>query len=153
MKIEQGKRIRLRVKLSTKDGTTIEENEVQYIQGAGTMIPGLEDELEGLEEGASKSGTIAAERAFGSPEHRVQKTIPRAEFPEGAELEEGTQFQAKGPNDQDILLRVLQAGEEEVTAELVHPLANEALDYEADVVAVTDPAPPPVPGDAVNEED
>ena len=153
MKIEKGKRVRLRVKLSTQDGTPIEESEVQYIQGGGTMIPGLEEALAGLEPGASKSGTIAPERAFGSPEHRVEKTISRSEFPEGAELAEGAQFQASGPNGQDIVLRVIKSEKESVVAQLVHPLADAAIDYEAEIVAVTDPAPPPLPSDAVTEEE
>ena len=152
MKIEKGKRVRLRVKLTTSDGKPIEESEVQYVQGGGTMIPGLEEALEGLEAGASKSGTIPPERAFGSPEHRVDKTIPRAEFPDEAELKKGAQFQAKGPGGQDVVLRVLEAGDEEVHAELVHPLADASIEYEAEIVAVTDPSPPPLPGDLLSEE-
>jgi FKBP-type peptidyl-prolyl cis-trans isomerase 2 len=151
VKIEKGKRVRLRVKLTTGEGKTIEESEVQYIQGAGTMLPGLEEELEGLEAGASKTGTIPAERAFGSSAHRVEKSIPRDEFPKDAELEAGAQFQAKGANGQDVVLRVLEPGDETVKAELVHPLFDAAIDYEADIVAVTDPSPPPLPGDLLSE--
>jgi FKBP-type peptidyl-prolyl cis-trans isomerase 2 len=151
VKIEKGKRVRLRVKLTTSEGKTIEESEVQYIQGAGTMLPGLEEELEGLEAGASKQGTIPPERAFGSPAHRVDKTIPRSEFPKDAELETGAQFQAKGANGQDVVLRVLEPGEDKVKAELVHPLFEASIDYEAEIVAVTDPSPPPLPGDLLSE--
>jgi FKBP-type peptidyl-prolyl cis-trans isomerase 2 len=153
VKIEKGKRVRLRVKLITSDGKPIEESEVQYIQGAGTMLPGLEEELEGLAAGASKSGTIPPERAFGSPEHRVEKTIPRAEFPDDAELAEGSQFQAKGPNGQDVVLRVTDADDERVVTEVVHPLAEAAIDYEAEILAVTDPMPPPLPSDAFAEDE
>ena len=153
MKIEKGKRVRLRIKLTTKDGKPLEESELQYIQGGGTMLPGLEEELEGLEAGAQKQGTIPPERAFGSPEHRVEKTIPRAEFPEEAKLEAGAQFAAKGPGGQDVVLRVLEPGDEIVRAELVHPLADAAIDYEAEIVAVTDPSPPPLPGDLLSEEE
>jgi FKBP-type peptidyl-prolyl cis-trans isomerase SlyD len=153
VKIEKGKRVRLRIKLTTEDGKPIEESEVQYIQGGGTMIPGLEEALDGLEAGASKSGTIPPERAFGSPEHRVEKTIPRNEFPEDAKLEKGSQFQAKGPSGQDIVLRVLESGDELVKAELVHPLADAAIEFEAEIVAVTDPSPPPLPGDLLSEDD
>ncbi len=152
MKIEKGKRVRLRVKLSTKDGQVIEENEVQYIQGAGTMLPGLEEELAGLEAGAEKQGTIPPERAFGSPEHRVEKNISPSEFPADAELGEGARFEAKGPGDQDLVLRVIEKTDDLVRAEVVHPLADATVRYEAEILAVTDPNPPPLPSDAVTEE-
>lgn len=152
MKIEEGKRVQLRIKLATEQGETIEENEIQYIQGAGTILPGLEEELAGLETGAAKSGTIPPDRAFGSPDHRVQKTIPRSEFPADAELQAGARFGAKGANGQDVILRVLESGSEEVSAELIHPLADATVAYEAEILAVTDPNPPPVPADAVTED-
>lgn len=152
MKIEAGKRVQLRVVLKTDQGETIEDNEIHYVQGAGTILPGLEEELEGLEKGAQKSGTLPPDRAFGSPEHRVEKAIPRGEFPEDAELKAGERFGAKGPNDQDIILRILEADGESVRAELVHPLADTPISYEAEVLAVADSTPPPVPSDALTEE-
>ena len=40
MKIEDGKRVRIKVKLKVVDGDVIEESAAEYFQGAGTIIPG-----------------------------------------------------------------------------------------------------------------
>jgi FKBP-type peptidyl-prolyl cis-trans isomerase 2 len=153
VKIEKDKRVKLKVRLQVKDGPVIEESQVAYFHGSGTMLPGLEDELDGLEAGAKKSGVIPAAKAFGSPEQRVEKTIPRSEFPADAKLESGTQFAAKGQNGQDVVLHVLESGKDEVKVQLLHPLADKDIAYEVEVLGVTDPTPPPLPVDAVAGED
>ena len=145
MKIDEGKRVKLRVKLETNDGDQLEESEVQYFQGAGTMLPGLEAEVEGLEAGATKQGTIPADRAFGSEQHRVERAIPRSEFPAEAELAPDSQFAAKGPDDQDVVLRVLESDDAEVKVQVLHPLADKDLHYDVKVLDVSDPTPPPIP--------
>lgn len=145
MNIEAGRRVRLKVELSA-DGKTIEKNVVDYLQGAGTMLPGLEAELLGLAAGDKKSGTIAAKDAFGSPAHRIAKNIPRGEFPDADKLEPGAKFLAKGQGGQDVMIHVQEIGDTEIKAELLHPLADKDIAYAVEILSVTDkPKPPPVP--------
>ena len=157
MKIENGRRVRLKVMLKVVDGEELERSVVEYFQGAGTMLPGLEAILEGLEKGAKKSGVIKAKNAFGDPSQQLEKTMPRSEFPEDAELEPGLQFVAKGAgNNQDVVIRIKEVGDDEVKVLLVHPLADKDIEYEFEVLAVNVPAaPPPLPADAlgVSESD
>lgn len=151
--ISKGLRVRLKVELKVAGGDVIEKTAVEYIQGAGTMLPGLESELEGLKKGDTKEGTIEASRAFGSPEHQPKKIIPRAEFPEGAALEVGEKFAAKGPDGQDVMLEVLKSEKDSVEVRFLHPLADKDIDYDVEVLAVRDPVPPPLPAEAVAEDD
>lgn len=146
MKIDDGMRVRIKIKLSA-DGDVIEDSVAEYFQGSGTILPGLEKVLAGLEEGAKEVGTLASADAFGAL--KPQKTIARAEFPKEAKLEAGETFAAKGPDGTDVTFRVLEADDEKVQVELVHPLADKDLDYELEVLSVTDPKPPPLPGEAV----
>lgn len=153
MKISDGKRVRLKVKLSVKDGDVIEQSVVEYFQGAGTMLPGLETVLDGLEAGAKKTGTIAAKNAFGSAKHQPIKLIPRKEFPKEPEPEIGSQFQAKSDQGQDVILKIEKVDDESVTVRLVHPLADKDIDYDFEVIAVSDPKPPPLPAEAIAKDD
>jgi len=153
VKISDGKRVRLKVELTVKDGDVIEQSVVEYFQGAGTMLPGLESVLDGLEGGEKKTGTIAAADAFGCEKHQPIKLIPRKEFPESAALEIGTSFQAKSEEGQDVILKIEKSDDESVTVRLVHPLAEKDIEYDFEILAVTDPTPPPLPAEAVTSDD
>lgn len=153
MKIETGRRVRIKVKLSVVDGDVIEQSAVEYFQGAGTMMPGLEKALDGLEKGAEKSGVIPAAEAFSAVENLPTKEIPRAEFPKDAKLEVGETFAAKGPDGADITFRVEESGDEVITVRFVHPLGGKDIAYEVKVLEVSDPKPPPLPGDLLADDD
>jgi len=151
--IDKGMRVRLKVELKVKGGDVLEKSVVEYIQGGGTMLPGLEAELKGLGKGAKKKGTIPAAKAFGSPTSQPTKTIARAEFPADASFEVGQKFGAKGPGGQDVILEVLKNDKDSIDVRFVHPLADKDIDYDVEVLAVTDPKPPPLPAQAVATDD
>ena len=154
MKIEAGRRVRLKVELAVKGGAEIEKNVVEYIQGGGTMLPGLEKVLDGLEKGAKKEGTLAAKTAFGDPKFQIKKPIPRKEFPKDAKLEAGQQFMAKGPDGKtDVVLRIEKAGADTIECVMLHPLADKDVTYKVEVLAVTDPTPPPLPAHLIAKEE
>ena len=153
VQIEAGKRVRIRVTLAVPDGETIEQSVVEYIQGSGKMLPGLEAVLGGLESGAHKDGVLRAKDAFGDPSHSPHKTMKRSEFPPDAQLRTGERFAAKGVNGADVVLFIKGIDGEDVDAQLLHPLADKDIQYSVDVLNVTDPAPPPMPAEAFKLED
>lgn len=153
MKIEKGRRVFLKIKLKSGD-KVIEENAVEYFQGAGTMLPGLERVVEGLEAGAVKSGVLKAKDAFGDPQYHVKKSLSRKEFPKDAELEVGSQFAATNPDTgANVILRIEKVTDETVETVMLHPLAEKDISYELEVIKVTDPKPPPPPPGAIKELD
>ena len=153
MKIEDGLRIRLKVKLQVEGGDVIEESVVEYFQGAGTMLRGLEEDIAGLEKGAKKKGLIDAKRAFGDEKHQPTRTIARGEFPAEAELESGARFEAKGPDGQPVILEVQKSDKNEVQVKYLHPLADKNIEYDIEVMGISDPKPPPLPAEAVAAEE
>jgi FKBP-type peptidyl-prolyl cis-trans isomerase 2 len=153
VQIETGKRVRMKVHLAVVDGSTLEDIVVEYIQGSGKMLPGLEAAVQGLEGGAKKRGVLRAAQAFGDPVHSPRKTMKRAEFPPEARLAAGERFAAKGVNGVDVVLLIHEMTGEEVVVQLLHPLADKDLEYSVEVLSVTDPQPPPFPSDALNVED
>ena len=153
MKVEKGKRVRIKVKLQS-DGKVVEESAVEYFQGGGTMLPGLEKAVEGLEKGAKKEGVLAAKEAFGDPAKEINKTISKQEFPADAELKKGSEFAAKAENGQDVVLVIDKVDGDQVEARLCHPLYNKDIEFSVEVLSITDPTPPPLPGsESLLEED
>jgi FKBP-type peptidyl-prolyl cis-trans isomerase 2 len=152
VRIEKGKRIRLKVKLQVVEGEIIEQSVVEYFQGAGTMLLGLEKALEGLEKGAKAEGVIPAAEAFGNPASQPTKSIPRSEFPADAVLEKGAEFAAKADGGGDVVLVIQSVTDDKVEVRLAHPLAKKDISYQAEILSVTDPTPPPLPGAAILED-
>jgi FKBP-type peptidyl-prolyl cis-trans isomerase SlyD len=154
VKIEPGRRVRIRVHLAIVGGDTIEKCVVEYVHGGGTMLPGLEKVLAGKEDGAKLEGVLAAKEAFGNPALHPVKKMQRTEFPKDAKLVKGEQFAAKGANGQDVVLSIEEVTPEVVDVRLVHPLADRDIKYDVEVLHVADPPrPPPIPAQALKLED
>lgn len=157
MKIERGTKVRVAVELRKLDGTVIESSGVEYVQGGGTMLRGLEKALEGLEAGDSKEGVIPAADAFGTEEQLPTKAMPRAEFPKEAQLDVGAVFQAKDAGGRPVSFKIVAVTKETVTVRFLHPLMNQDIRFKVKVLAVTDPSVvqrvPPPPAEALKLED
>lgn len=153
MKIEKGRRVTLKVDLSVAGGQQLEKSQVEYIQGAGTMLPGLEAVLEGREKGAKRDGVLKAKDAFGNSSMHPLKKMKRTEFPKDAKLDKGEKLVAKGVNDMNVVLEIQRVTGDEVEVRLVHPLAEKDIKYSVEVVQVSDPRPPPMPVAALELEE
>jgi FKBP-type peptidyl-prolyl cis-trans isomerase 2 len=143
VKIEKGRRVTVKVDLSIVGGDPLEKNTVEYVQGGGTMLPGLEAVLEGLEKGAKKEGVIKAKDAFGNAKMHPTKTMKRSEFPKDLKLKEGERFTAKGVNGgMDVVLQL-------------EKIKGDDIKFSAEVIQVRDPraAPPPLPAAALELEE
>jgi len=160
MKIGRGVSVRIEYELKIKGGDVIESSAksgpLQYVQGGGKMLAGLEKRLEGLSPGDERSGTIPAVEAFGTEDALPKKTMPRNEFPEGISPRVGLIFQAKGPHGEAVNFKVISASADEVTVRLLHPLVGRDIDFKVKVLSVTDsrfPAgAPPLPAGVVELE-
>jgi peptidylprolyl isomerase len=153
VKIEQGKRVRIKVKLQVVGGDVVEQSVVEYFQGGGTMLAGVEKAVSGLEAGARREGVIPAVEAFGNPTNQPKKSIGRGEFPRDAKLAAGDEFAAKAENGQQVVLVVESVSDSTVEARLCHPLYKKDIEYQVEVLSVSDPTPPPIPGAALVEDD
>jgi len=152
VKIEKGRRVKLKVDLSVAGGQQLEKSTVEYIQGGGSMLPGLEALLEGLETGAKREGVLKAKDAFGNPAMHPLKKMKRTEFPKDAKLNEGEKLVAASADKakMNVILKILKVSGDDVDVRLVHPLAEKDIKYSVEVIQVSDPRPPPVPVDALD---
>jgi len=72
--------------------TVIDSNKgsspLEFITGKGQIIPGLENELVGMEKGESKTINVKAADAYGEVNPEARQTLPKEQF-EGIDLKKG----------------------------------------------------------------
>jgi FKBP-type peptidyl-prolyl cis-trans isomerase SlyD len=104
-----------------------------YLQGHGSIIPGLEAALEGKVAGDKVQATIAPENAYGVKEPGLVQQVPRRAFQ--GEVRAGMQFTAQteaGPRT--VVVTRVQG--DMVTVDGNHPLAGETLHFDVEVTEV-----------------
>lgn len=106
-----------------------------YIQGAGNIIPGLENALSGKSAGDKLKVTIAPQDAYGVREDALVQVVPRDAFGGAPDIEVGMQFQARTPEGIRVVTVIDVAGDD-ITLDGNHPLAGETLHFDVEVVTV-----------------
>src|SRR5262245_35400480 len=149
MKIAEGKVVVLKYELYQADGGLFESSEdepIQFVQGEGDVLPGLERALLGLEEGAELELTLSAEDAFGEYNPEGLVAVPRAELPPDVDLvkDEWITVVVQGDETDDdeevgeMDMRIVEAGEDEVILDANHPLAGQEVTFKIEVLSVRD---------------
>src|SRR5258706_13343517 len=96
-----------------------------YLHGAHQIVPGLEKELTGLEVGQSKDVVVPPEDAYGLPDPQGIFPVPRAAFPDGANLQVGESFMGEDDQGGTVPVRVIEVSEDSIVVDANHPLARE----------------------------
>lgn len=122
--------------LTDNEGTVIDTSKgsdpFSYIQGTGSVIPGLEEALEGKKSGDAFKVTIAPEKAYGDRNDDMVITIPKERFQDADTLQPGMEFQISTHGGTHIL-RVVKIEGDNVVADGNHPLAGIELTFDVEI--------------------
>lgn len=118
--------------LDTSDG----REPLAYLHGAGNLIPGLEQALEGSAEGDTLKVTIEPEQGYGERSEELIQAVPKDAFAGVEQVEPGMRFQATDDQDNVRVVTVTDVGDEQVTVDANHPLAGQQLHFDVKVVEV-----------------
>ncbi len=110
---------------ATEEGETL-----QFIQGYGSIIPGLEKAILGMRLGETRSICVPAEEAYGDYDPQQITYLPLSEFPEELDLQPGLELEMKDQEDDSVYARILSVGKSRVKMDFNHPLAGKQLDFE-----------------------
>ena len=131
--------------LKDDQGTVLDTSEnrepLQFIVGAGMIIPGLEKELQGREKGDTLSVTLEPKDGYGEYDPTQMIDVSKSQFQEGLEINAGMQVQAQNPDGQVQILTIKDVKDDTVTLDANHPLAGQTLHFDVlidDVRKATD---------------
>ncbi len=128
------------------DGEVIDtsqgEEPLQFIQGRGQIIAGLENELYGMSVGDHKEVTVSPENGYGDVDPENFADIPRSEFPPEIPLSPGVELEMTDQDDDVLEATIVNVDSENVRLDFNHPLAGKDLHFSVEVldlrVATTD---------------
>ena len=117
---------------SSKDGDPLE-----FRVGAGEVIPGFDEAVEGMEIGESKTIEIEAEDAYDQRRDGLVAQVSRAEaqFPEEPQV--GMNFLLPLADGNQLEVVVTEVTDEHVTIDGNHPLAGQKLTFDLELVEIS----------------
>ena len=125
--------------LKDETGKVLDSSEgkapMRYTHGKGQIIPGLESELAGMKVGDEKRVTVKPENAYGPVDPRAFQEIEKERLPPEA-LKVGTVLTARGPDGENMPVRVHEIKEKTVIMDFNHPLAGKTLTFDIKVTDV-----------------
>ena len=133
LKVDDGKVVSMYYTLHV-DGKVVDSSDggepLQFIQGMGHIIPGLEHQLYDMEVGQSKNVTVAAKDGYGETDEAAFMEVPREAFPPNVPLETGTELELRDQSGNPAYARVDSVSEKSVRLNMNHPLAGKELHFD-----------------------
>jgi FKBP-type peptidyl-prolyl cis-trans isomerase SlyD len=142
MTIKENSAVSFHYTLTDDAGKTIDSSAGQdplaYLHGAGNIIPGLENALEGKAVGDQLTVAVTAEEGYGPVQHELIQEVPRSAFQGVESIEIGMQFEAQNGQGGAVPVTVTAVTDETVTVDGNHPLAGKALNFDVTIEVVRD---------------
>jgi len=142
MTIKQNSVVTMHYQLKDVDGEILDSSEGQdplvYLHGAQNIIIGLEEQLEGRQQGDELTAVVSPEKGYGMPVLELIQQVPKAAFGDDIEkVNVGMRFQAE--TEQGPVPVVVTAVEADmVTVDGNHPLAGKELHFHVSITDIRD---------------
>lgn len=143
--IQPGSRVTLHFSLSLADGalidSTFERKPASFTVGDGSLLPGFEAALNGLQAGESLETVLCPEQAFGTGNPENIQTLPRHKFrnlfADGVTPPEpGTVLSFADGGGHEIPGVVVEVSEQYLKVDFNHPLAGRDIMFKAEILSV-----------------
>ncbi len=122
------------------DGEVIDTSEghepIEFIQGVGNIIPGLESALYGMKVGDSKDVHVSAKEGYGEEDPAAYVDVPREQFPETIPMEVGVALSVQDGSGNPLHATIHEVGEETVKLNFNHPLAGKELHFSVTIAGL-----------------
>ncbi|MGZ3791286.1 MAG: FKBP-type peptidyl-prolyl cis-trans isomerase [Bdellovibrio sp.] len=125
--------------LKGPDGNVLDASEkgqpLPYLEGAGQILPKLEEEIKDMKEGDKKIVKLSAADAYGEMKENMFMDVPKEELAHLPQLEVGSHLRLELGQGAHIV-RVSKISDTHVTLDGNHPLAGQSLEFDIEMVLV-----------------
>lgn len=124
----------------TVDGEVVDSSEedepIEFLQGRGGIISGLEKALYGMVEGESKQVAVPAKDAYGEYDSEAVMDVPRSEFPPEIPLKPGVELQMRDQDGDVVHAQIVSVSKSSVKLDFNHPLAGKDLKFDVTIAGL-----------------
>ena len=124
----------------TVDNKIIDSSEkngpIQFLQGYGEIIPGLERQLIGLALGQDQLIIVSPEEGYGEFRKDRLVDVSLDDLPENMPLKLGTKLKMRDQNGKPLQARIHEIGDDFVKLNFNHILAGKELQFDVTVIEI-----------------
>jgi FKBP-type peptidyl-prolyl cis-trans isomerase SlyD len=115
--------------------TSVGGEPVSFLEGAGQIIEGLEEQIRDLPVGTKTQIHVPAAKAYGEHDAAQVQQVKRPLLPIEGELKVGDSFQAGNDRHAPVITVAAISGDD-VTLDANHPLAGMDLTFDVEILSV-----------------
>jgi FKBP-type peptidyl-prolyl cis-trans isomerase SlyD len=115
---------------------TQESEPIQFLQGAGQVLPALEGQLYGMSVGESKDLILQPEEGYGPVDEDAISDYERTDFPTDIPLQPGVELELKDPDGEVHFARIVAVDDNHVRLDFNPALAGKSLHFSIHIVAL-----------------
>lgn len=129
----------------TVDGQVVDsttpERPLEFVYGAGYLLPKFEQNIAGLEKGDKFQFTLPADQGYGEVVEEAVTDLPKSVFMIDGAIEEGllevgNQIPMSTADGQHLIGVVKNVAGDKVTMDFNHPMAGKTLNFSGEIVGV-----------------
>jgi FKBP-type peptidyl-prolyl cis-trans isomerase SlyD len=109
--------------------TSADRAPLQFVQGEGQIVPGLEEELYGMSIGDEKDVVVAPAKGYGDADPEAFQVVPLDVFPSDMTLQPGMGLQLRDASGHAFEAYVADIRPDGVVLDFNHPLAGKTLRF------------------------
>lgn len=138
--VKSGDRVKVHFTGKMENGevfaTSHEHEPLEFQVGDGSVLPGVDRAVQGMNQGEYKTVTIPPAEGFGEQTESLIMIVDRSKFPKEFEPREGMELNIPQPDGSVVFLRILQIMENQIKLDANHPLAGKTLTFELELLEV-----------------
>ena len=136
-----GKRVRAHYRGTFNDGTQFDSSydrgePLEFICGAGMMIPGFDRAVADMEPGEAKQIHLLPEEAYGEVDPQLLFPFEIAQLPGAETLSVGDQVYLQSPDGQAFPVKVVVKTDSVITLDANHEMAGKELNFQIELVEI-----------------
>jgi len=117
-------------------GSSRNSEPLEFTIGERTLIPAFETAVVGMEEGDTKSVSVAPEDAFGERREELVRTIDKEQLPSHIDPQIGKVLEIRAEEGENVRAQITDVTEDRLTIDANHPLAGKRVTFEIELVEI-----------------
>ncbi|AGF76871.1 FKBP-type peptidyl-prolyl cis-trans isomerase [Desulfocapsa sulfexigens DSM 10523] len=137
---KKGDKVQVNYKGYLDDGTIFDSSEgkkpLDVVLGSGTVIPGFDAALVGMEVGSRKTVKIPMDDAYGKHNAELVMQVPKDQIPPDLKPEIGQKLQVGGAAGELMAVEVIDLTDDFIVLDANPPLSGKDLTFDLELVAI-----------------